>query len=96
MMESSSNPKPEPSVPVNVAMLVDETPGGKGSDGRHSFQKFPQRLMTLLDNELYPEAAWWMNEGAEFALHIPNFTQVLLESFQGTKYKSYTRKLNKW
>ena len=58
---------------------------------------FPEKLMMLLDGNCAKEAMWWLPDGDAFCF-IPNVfaEQVLDKHFQGTKFESFTRKLNRW
>ena len=58
---------------------------------------FPERLMELLMNGTVKNAMWWLPGGEAFAL-VPNtfYDVVLAKYFQGTKFESFTRKLNRW
>ena len=58
---------------------------------------FPERLMELLMNGTVKKAMWWLPGGEAFAL-VPNtfYDIVLSKYFQGTKFESFTRKLNRW
>lgn len=58
---------------------------------------FPERLMELLENETVKEAMWWLPGGCAFAIRPKIFYDVVLSKyFQGTKFESFTRKLNRW
>jgi hypothetical protein len=58
---------------------------------------FPERLMELLEDEKEPEALWWLGETDCFCIDPKHFPeQVLCKYFQGTKFDSFTRKLNRW
>lgn len=58
---------------------------------------FPERLMELLERERVKEAMWWLPGGSAFAIKPAIFYDVVLAKyFQGTKFESFTRKLNRW
>ena len=58
---------------------------------------FPERLMELLEGEKVKEAMWWLPGGCAFAIRPKIFYDVVLSKyFQGTKFESFTRKLNRW
>jgi hypothetical protein len=58
---------------------------------------FPERLMELLEEKMEPEALWWLGESDCFCIDPKRFPdQVLNKYFQGTKFESFTRKLNRW
>jgi hypothetical protein len=58
---------------------------------------FPERLMELFEGDLAKDAMWWLPGEDAFALSSDLFPdQVLQKYFQGTKFESFTRKLNRW
>ena len=58
---------------------------------------FPERLMELLQGATVSEAMWWLPGGNAFAIRPKIFYDVVLSKhFQGTKFESFTRKLNRW
>jgi hypothetical protein len=58
---------------------------------------FPGRLMDLLNQNVAKDAMWWLENGDGFCVVPKPFTeQVLNTYFQGTKFESFTRKLNRW
>jgi len=58
---------------------------------------FPEKLMALLDGKTVSDAMWWLPDGDAFCI-IPSVfaEQVLDKHFSGTKFESFTRKLNRW
>jgi hypothetical protein len=53
--------------------------------------------MELLDEEAEKESMWWFDDGEGFCVVPKLFTEVVLQRFfQGTKFESFTRKLNRW
>jgi HSF-type DNA-binding len=58
---------------------------------------FPERLMDLLQSGSVEAAMRWLPRGEAFAV-VPKifYDVVLLCHFQGTKFESFTRKLNRW
>lgn len=89
-------------VPVDGSSKVD---GGESSSGDavtkfvvdSSLLPFPERLMALLDGDLVKDAMWWLPEGDAFCLIPVVFAERVLDKFfQGTKFESFTRKLNRW
>lgn len=61
---------------------------------------FPERLMNLLSSQheiTVKRSLFWLPGGEAFAL-VPNtfYETVLSKFFQGTKFESFTRKLNRW
>lgn len=57
---------------------------------------FPNKIMALLDSGEEPQAMWWQPQGDSFCIVQANFDPVLKKHFQGTKFESFTRKLNRW
>ena len=60
------------------------------------FMSFPEKLMSLLEGNEVQDAMWWLPEGDAFCLVPTSFDTVLDKHFQGTKFESFTRKLNRW
>jgi hypothetical protein len=72
------------------------TPGSMGEEVVKS-SSFPERLMELFEGDVAKDAMWWLPGGDAFALSPDLFPdQVLQKYFQGTKFESFTRKLNRW
>lgn len=58
---------------------------------------FPEKLMALLDGNKVSDAMWWLPDGDAFCLIPVVFAEKVLDRhFQGTKFESFTRKLNRW
>jgi HSF-type DNA-binding len=58
---------------------------------------FPDKLMSLLDSNKVSEAMRWLRDGDAFCIAPVLFTERVLDKyFQGTKFESFTRKLNRW
>jgi HSF-type DNA-binding len=58
---------------------------------------FPERLMELLQSGQVNKAMDWLPDGHAFYIAPKMFFNVVLEKhFHGTKYESFTRKLNRW
>ena len=59
---------------------------------------FPERLMDLLQNgKDVDKAMKWLPSGEGFAIVPSIFYEVVLDGhFHGTKFESFTRKLNRW
>ena len=57
---------------------------------------FPKKIMALLDSGDESEAMWWQPQGDSFCIVQAKFDHVLNKHFQGTKFESFTRKLNRW
>jgi HSF-type DNA-binding len=57
---------------------------------------FPARLMQILQLEDPPEGIHWLPDGERFVIHIDKIEDVLVTFFQGAKWLSFTRTLNKW
>ena len=58
---------------------------------------FPMKLRSLLDDEQFKDVIWWLPGGEAFCIAPADFSERILEKhFQGTKFESFTRKLNRW
>jgi hypothetical protein len=58
---------------------------------------FPEKLMEVLSNEECKGAIAWLPNGNAFSIHPGLFMKdVLAKHFDGTKFESFTRKLNRW
>jgi len=56
---------------------------------------FPQYLMKLLNDEVAPDALWWLPDGEAFALDPLRINERVLDKyFQKTKYSSFIRRLH--
>jgi hypothetical protein len=53
--------------------------------------------MQIIDSPEYGDCIWWNSPGDGFLLVPKKFTEkVVKKYFQGTKFESFTRKLNRW
>ena len=104
------------SVPVKINTIADKTKGNECSGKVQPTKKavanskaaatpgerFPTRLMKVLESELLKPIIAWLPDGCSFAiLNQEKFaTKVMPEFFAGdggsTKYQSFVRKLNRW
>ena len=60
---------------------------------------FPERLMHVLQNKIEPECIWWLGEkGDAVAIHADHIKagSLLDTHFQGNRYTSFVRNLNRW
>ena len=58
---------------------------------------FPEKLMELLNSEETQNSMCWIQAGNACALHQTLFVKNILPvHFEGTKFESFTRKLNRW
>lgn len=76
---------------ARTAMILEEDLQLEGG-----FMSFPEKLMSLLEGGELRESMWWLPEGDAFCLVPENFDSILNSHFQGTKFESFTRKLNRW
>jgi HSF-type DNA-binding len=61
------------------------------------FMSFPEKIMMLLTKNMVKDAMWWLPDGDAFCILPAPFTEKVLDQhFQGTKFESFTRKLNRW
>ena len=78
---------------VKKANVVDDI------EGSEELQlSFPERLMSLLqDGKEVSKAMRWLPGGQAFLIVPRIFYEVVLDvHFHGTKFESFTRKLNRW
>jgi len=67
------------------------------ADGRKGFLSFPQKLYNIIEDDKFSDSIWWNENGTSFYLRSASFTEnVIRDHFQGTKFESFTRKLNRW
>ena len=58
---------------------------------------FPERLMSILQSGTVDHALKWAANGEAVAIMTEAFEKAVLEDhFHGSKYSSFTRKLNRW
>ena len=69
---------------------------GDPTSGNHNPLNFPGRLMKVLQSKVAPESMYWLPDGDKFAIHTETVEDVLVGHFQGAKWMSFTRTLNKW
>lgn len=61
------------------------------------YMSFPEKIMMLLNKNVASDAMWWLSDGDSFCILPIPFTEKVLDThFQGTKFESFTRKLNRW
>jgi hypothetical protein len=98
---ASRAPRPASrSRPADNSNTTDDA-GDDEEDAEYNIERasysFPERLMDLLEDEAEPEALWWLDGGDCFCVAPKPFgDRVLNKHFQGTKFESFTRKLNRW
>jgi len=69
----------------------------KTTDYELDLNRFPDQMRWLLDNNVAPEALWWLPDSDAFGINKPKFIDQLLDQeFRGNKFPSITRKLNRW
>jgi len=62
-----------------------------------NFMTFPERLMSLLGCDESAGSIYWTSGGDSFRIKTKDFTEKVLKvHFQGTKFESFVRKLNRW
>lgn len=67
----------------------------------HVPSQFPDKVMALLERKEAPEAVWWLRDVGDiqgaFAINKKIFSvQLLNKAFNGNKWPSITRNLNRW
>lgn len=93
--------KPKPSAEGAVAVSSHQVTAGSEKESVENLERtiftFPERLMDLLNKGVEKEAMWWMEDGDGFCVLPKHFSDKVLDRyFQGTKFESFTRKLNRW
>ncbi|CAB9505295.1 HSF-type DNA-binding [Seminavis robusta] len=59
--------------------------------------RFPDKVRYLLDEQIAPDAIWWLPEGDALAVNRDAFSmQLLIRHFRGNKFSSVTRNFNRW
>jgi len=96
-----SDAKSESGSASNAAAAKDDDPNTPQprvvDDIERAIFTFPERLMELLDQGAAEDAMWWLEDGDGFCVNPKLFgDKVLNKFFQGTKFESFTRKLNRW
>jgi HSF-type DNA-binding len=92
MLEKASGQKAEADVEAaRTASILEED-----LQFESGFLSFPEKLMSLLEGGEVSESMWWLPDGESFCIAPANFEAILDKHFQGTKFESFTRKLNRW
>lgn len=88
------NPPGEPAAAAAAVASSGRKPGGAYPDPSN----FAERLMHVLDNEIAKESLWWLGKGEAIAVHPEKIkaSPVLASHFQGNRYTSFVRNLNRW
>jgi HSF-type DNA-binding len=89
---------------VTAGTSDDDEDDGEGEGGSTRLFRidsgllpFPEKLMILLDGNTVSGAMWWLPDGDSFCIIPTVFAeQVLDKHFSGTKFESFTRKLNRF
>ena len=91
-----------------LALDVDYNPNPADSQDRATIDEsavttwdtpplnFPSRLMQILQLDDPPGGIYWLPDGKRFAVNVEMIEDVLVTYFQGAKWLSFTRTLNKW
>jgi len=62
-----------------------------------AFTSFPERLMQMLDSDEFSGIIYWSGHGDSFCINTKEFIEKVLDVyFQGSKFESFVRKLNRW
>jgi len=62
-----------------------------------SFTSFPEKLMQMLDSDEFSGIVYWSGYGDSFCINTKKFIEKVLDVyFQGSKFESFVRKLNRW
>jgi hypothetical protein len=92
-----STPEPEGSKPAGKApeSTIEVKKSARATSGRR--HTFPDKLMDLLNSGDFTSSMSWLADGSGFSLHPEVFMKdILPKHFEGTKFESFTRKLNRW
>ena len=106
-VEANIAPRPEDNLVKETPLLAsnglyggmsaggDDAPVVRANLGRRL--TFPEKLMELLNSEETQNSMCWIQAGNACALHQTLFVKNILPiHFEGTKFESFTRKLNRW
>ena len=74
----------------------EESAEGEEAEKPPERLNFPGKLMDLLQREDKPEGIYWLPCGTIFAMNTTKMEDILVNKFQGAKFMSFTRTLNKW
>ena len=92
-------PQPQPSEKAEK-LTIDDVKCSTRTDSlkmNTGLLPFPENLMSLLDNGVVSDIIRWLPDGDAFCLKPALFAERVLDKyFQGTKFESFTRKLNRW
>ncbi|GAX29243.1 hypothetical protein FisN_28Lu115 [Fistulifera solaris] len=91
--QKQSDAHAEDKATVNVDSQSRKDPFG----GKKVEMTFPAKLMCILEDPDFQSCIYWSDEGDAFCVHPNLFTEkVLGPYFQGSKFHSFTRKLNRF
>mmetsp|Transcript_530 Transcript_530/g.799 ORF Transcript_530/g.799 Transcript_530/m.799 type:complete len:685 (-) Transcript_530:136-2190(-) len=99
-LETEDDTKMQKSIetPLIASTVFDQSSSNvstQNSTGRRL--TFPEKLYELLNVKDCQDAICWLPNGNAFALHPTMFIKKILpKHFEGTKFESFTRKLNRW
>jgi hypothetical protein len=84
-------------VPATQAGTAAGSKAPVGSGSKRNMETFPEKMMQILESAEYEDAIWWNPDRVGFSIVPKKFTEkVLTKYFQGTKFESFVRKLNRW
>jgi hypothetical protein len=82
---------------TSLGSLGDTRRPATGSGSKSNLMTFPEQLMQIIYSQEFGDSIWWNSPGDGFFLVPKKFTEkVVKKFFQGTKFESFTRKLNRW
>jgi len=73
--------------------------GGEEEEGDYvlDVNRFPDKVRWLLDEDLAPDAIWWLPKGEAVLVNREVFSEkLLIRHFRGNKFSSVTRNFNRW
>jgi hypothetical protein len=97
----------KPEEEAGAFVVSDEEGRKKSASSRSTNSKrviFPQQLLSILSDKSLSDVVTWLPHGRSFVIIRPDvFTEEVLPKYlppvdarAGTKYPSFTRKLNRW
>ena len=87
----------KPKSDSNEPAAPDESLEDSSPDFEAMQANFPERMFKLLQDETLGDTMKWLPNGNGFSLNPKEFQALVLDKyFFGTKYESFTRKLNRW
>jgi hypothetical protein len=81
----------------NPAKKDEEISAERPFGAEKTSMNFPEKIMRILSFSEFAHVIRWNADGTEFCIFPQSFSETVLEPhFQGTKFQSFTRKLNRF